>query len=813
MPDDRILGPPSNSAGQSPVPAEQVGWGPAVAYPPNPYYGDTGGTAVDWRRYVFAVLRYKWLVAVALLLGVGSAAVAWRVLDVRYVAEGNLWIEVQGDPRQSAADVTPIQTSGLLTSSAWIELLRSYAVLDSVAVAERLYVRAPREHWAAFAGFGLQERMTPGSFELRVGPSGDDYVLWSAAGIVIEEGTFGGRIGESLGYLWAPPRGSFPPEATVAFTVLAPRDAARALSDQLITRMDREGNFLELSLGGTEPDRIATILNALMERYVALAAELKRARLDETLVILEGQLRSVEVELENSERELEEFRVRTISLPSDRVPIVAGLSVTRDPVFDNFFDMRIEVEQIRRDRARLTTALRGSGDDGQVRIEALEVISAAAQSSELRSILDELVELRSQLRVLSDRYRDDYAPIQDLVMQIETIESVAIPRVVEGILAELDAQERDMQARIGAASADLEAIPPRTIEEGRLERHVEITGSLYNDLRSRVETARLAAASSIPDVRILDRAEVPRQPTGDVRLMVAAALVLGFLGIAFGGAIVLDRTDARFRYAGDVSREIGLDILGSIPRIESNGGKSAVLNAAQALEAFRELRIHTGFAYGSAGPITLTISSPAAGEGKSLIASNLAVSFAEVGRRTLMIDGDTRRGDVHRLLGREQSPGLIDYLKERSGQEIIQRTDHDNLDFIASGSRGLSTPELLASSRMAHFMGTLKRSYDVIIVDAPPLAAGGDALILSTLTGHLAVVIRTGSTEKQLAQIKLDQLARLPIRILGAILNDVDPSDAYHYYYAAYLPGYEPAATEGEEEGVSLISNGKARTS
>lgn len=286
----------------------------------------------------------------------------------------------------------------------------------------------------------------------------------------------------------------------------------------------------------------------------------------------------------------------------------------------------------------------------------------------------------------------------------------------------------------------------------------------------------------------------------------AAMIFLGCLGAAMGGAILLDYTDARFRYASDVSRDIGLNILGSIPRIESGRGKKGVLNAAAAIEAFRELRIHVGFAYGSAGPVTLAISSPAAGEGKSLVASNLAVTFSEVGQRTLLIDADTRRGDAHRLVGREQSPGLVDYLRELSSQEVIQHTDHDNLDFIGCGSRGTTTPELLASSRMAHFMGTLKRSYDVIIVDCPPLAAGGDAVILSTLAGNLAVVIRTGTTEKALAQAKLEQLSRLPIRVLGAILNDVDPSDGYHYYYSAYLPGYEPVPEEGEEDGPQLIS-------
>ena len=153
-----------------------------------------------------------------------------------------------------------------------------------------------------------------------------------------------------------------------------------------------------------------------------------------------------------------------------------------------------------------------------------------------------------------------------------------------------------MQGLVDSASAELAAIPPRTIEEGRLTRRVAITENLYNDLRSRVETARLAAASSIPDVRILDRAAVPRVPTGDDRVRWAAIAFLGFLGAAFGGAILLDQVDTRFRYATDVTRRMGLDILGSIPRIHTKRRSQRAANAAHVLEAFRELRIHVGFA-------------------------------------------------------------------------------------------------------------------------------------------------------------------------------------------------------------------------
>jgi capsular exopolysaccharide synthesis family protein len=787
------------------LPAEYLGGGAAADFGRESYASlEPDAEGLDLRRYVFALVRYKWLLVLALLVAGGASYWIWQNTPVRYTASGTLWVGAENGLGRAG----PIRAEGLLENNAWTQLLLSYAVLDSVVVEQRLYINSPGAYATAFSTFVPGERLSPGAFELRVGPAGEDYVLVTAEGVVVEQGRLSDGIGRTQGYAWTPPAASLPAGAAVPFSLQTPREAARQLSQQLDTRMDLDGNFLEIYLQGTNREGITSIINAVMDRHIAVAAELTRAQLDETLAILEGQLQYTETALADAERSLEEWRVRTISLPSD-APVAAGLEMTRNPVFNSFFEMRIELEEIRRDRARLQAALDEISATGEVRIETLELIPAAGRSSELLRILSDLVDARSELRALSDRYEPEYPLVQDVVTRITSIEQTAIPRVVRGIITELGTQDVDTDARVSNMSVELEAIPPRTIELGRLARAVNITEDLYNDLRGRVETARLAAASAIPDVRVLDRAQVPQTPLADDRLRLVLMIFAGCLGAAMGGAILLDRTDAKFRYATDVGRDIGLGILGSIPRIHGGRGKQGVLNAAQALEAFRELRIHTGFAYGSAGPITLTISSPAAGEGKSLISSNLAVAFAEVGQRTLLIDGDTRRGDAHRLFGLEQSPGLIDYLKERSGHEIIQKTAHDNLDFIACGSRGISTPELLASSRMAGFIGTLKRSYDVIIVDSPPLASGGDPIILATLTGNLAVVIRTGSTERQLTMVKVEQLSRMPIRILGAILNDVDPKDGYHYYYSAYLPGYEPVPEAGEgEEGVQLISSG-----
>lgn len=756
---------------------------------------EEGSGGVDIRRYLSAVLRRAWLLVIGLGLGGGAGYVVWQSAELEYVAEGSIWIGGNGG---GLGDLAPIQLGGLFSDNAWVELLRSYSVMDPVALQERLYLDVPDDAVEVFETFELAEQFAPGRYSLTKTEDGE-LVLRSSEDLVIDRAQPGSLLGIDVGFEWIPNASDVGTDAPIEFQILAPREAARDLMTRLGSRIDNRGNFIRLSLRDTDPERVASVLAAVMERHVAVADTLKRGRLQESTVILEEQLIRAERELAQAEAELENFRIETITLPSDMSsPIAGGLQQTTNAVFSQFFQMQVNYETLRRDRQQLGAAF-DSIQAGQVRVEALEAIPAVARSSEMQVVLNDLVQARAGLRVLRDRYNDNYPPIQEALAQIENIESEAIPRLVRGVLQQLAVEEAQTGELVDSASQELAKIPPRTIEEARLRRRVNVQESLYNDLVIRVETARLASASSIPDVRILDQVAVPQFPTGDSRLTTALMMVMAGLGGAIALAILLDQMDPRFRYPNEVGRNIGLDILGSIPRIANVDAIADDENAHQVVEAFRELRMTTGFAYGSAGPLLLTISSPSESEGKSLISANLAVAFAEVNHRTLLIDGDTRRGDVHRLLGVQRVPGLSDYLKDRSNGDIIQATEYERLDFIGSGTRSHSTPEMLASGRMASFLGTLKRAYDVIIIDSPPLAAGADPFVLGALTGNMAVVIRTGSTEKALTKTKLEAMSRFPVRLLGAILNDIDLKGSSGYYYTSYLAGYEAIEEEASE--------------
>ncbi|MDH5591052.1 MAG: hypothetical protein OEZ37_13460, partial [Gemmatimonadota bacterium] len=198
MPDEKLVPPRGNDDTSLPV---EERWAPprTPGGYAEPYYGeDSAEAGIDWRRYVYAVARYRSLVVTATFLGAVGGYLAWGAVEPEYTAQGSLWIEVS--TRASAGDVSPIRQSGLLESNAWIELLRTYAVLDTVVLQERLYLRYPREYAAAFEDFGLADRYAPGDFRLTLAESGELFRLATDFGGEIQRGTLGDSIGAEMGF-------------------------------------------------------------------------------------------------------------------------------------------------------------------------------------------------------------------------------------------------------------------------------------------------------------------------------------------------------------------------------------------------------------------------------------------------------------------------------------------------------------------------------------------------------------------------------------------------------------------------------------
>jgi len=782
------LAHPRRTNGTSPISPSQIAATPEAESGP------------DWRRTWSAVLRYKWVVLLMVLLGLGGAFAATRVMHPTYRAQANVWVDVPNRNGEGPSDTRgPIRQGALLDADDWVELMRSYIVLDQVVRDLRLYlgVKRPVDR-PSFADFGVNDVFRPGAYKLSVRDDGRGYTLASADGVDLERGSVGDSIGRRLGFRWLPPAGTLPAGHTVEFSLVTPRDAALGLGEQLDVRMDFNGNFLAVELRGTNPVMISNILNAVTQRYVAVAAQLKREKLTELTKILENQLTTAQRTLDDAEGALQRFRTRTITLPSEQ-PTADGTAGAShgDPIRAGFFDIQGERDQLRRDREAIEGFLTQGGASEGIPADALSAIASVQHAPELSNALKELSDKQAQLRVYRYHYSDEYVPLQRLMREIAELQQRTIPTLARALASQLAMRESELGRQVDAASADLRGIPGRTIEEIRLRRNAQLKEQTYTALQQRFDQSRLAAEATVPDVRILDPAIVPQRPSKNTapRLLLMG-LVLG-LGLGLVGAVVLDRVDPRVRYPEQVSRDMGLPIIGAVPHLRAK-------EPAEVIEALRGVRLNLTHEYGP-GPVTVTVTSPEPGDGKSFLSANLALSFADGGHRTLLVDGDIRRGVLHRRLKGNRQPGLVDFLLgQASYEQIIQETSYPRLSLIGCGTRTQRAPEVLGSPVMNELFGELRGQYDVIVVDSPPLTAGVDPFVLGTLTGALLVVLRTGKSHRGVMGAKLEVLDRLPVRVLGAVLNDVPRGAAYGYYayYSYHTPGYE-AVDEGDQQRVA----------
>ena len=751
---------------------------------------------VDWRRCWGAVRRHRWWILGCAVLGTAGGVVGARMRPPRYQAQATIWIQA-GEPR--GPDRGPIGANRLLDASAWVDLLKSYVVLDDVVRDRQLYLGVVARDTRALTGFTVGDPVMPGRYRVVLDRSGSTFRLLGDDGVELQRGTVGDSIGQAVGFRWAPAAAVLPPGSEVTLIVSSVRDAAKRLGDELNVTIDPNGNFLRLSLSGTDGPTVAATLNAVAQRYVDAALKLKRAKLSELAALLAEQLQSARASLQRAESAYEAFRTRTITLPPDPGAAAAAAAGVQSPMSE-FFGLRMAYDQMRRDQLAVAHVLT-QAHDSAASIDALAAIGAVQQSLDLKQALSELTTKRAELRALRYRYTEDHPAVRRLATDIDVLQRQAIPGLARALHADLGARAQTLATEISAGGRELQAIPQRSIEEGRLRRDVSIAENLYASVQQRYNEARLGEASTVADVQVLDAAVSPQEAAKNTASrLVAFGFVVG-LSLGMVAAVVVDRLDPRVHHPDQVTEQMGLSIIGVLPHVRDRRAGPDDQQVAHAIEAMRSIRLSLTHAHGAAGPMLVTISSPGVGDGKSFVSANLALAFAEAGRRTLLIDGDVRRGSLHRAVRARRQPGLTDFLAGRAPFEAtVQGTPYPDLQFIGAGTRFRDSPELLGSGAMSELLARLRASWSVILVDSPPLGSGVDPYTLGTLTSNMLLVLRTDATDLSLARTKLSVLDHLPIRLLGVVVNDVRPGGVYRYY--SYFAGYGT-----RDEGVAIATH------
>ncbi len=776
--------------GQVPAPIGQVREVPTtVEYPHYPYpypatsdgyYGPEEG--VDWERLGGVLWARKWLILAVTVLATAVSFFAVRAfVKPEYQARSTIWLD------ETDRKVGAISADDVLEGTGWAGLMRSYAVLEPIARNKALFITPTRPgavERQLFAEMQATDSVIPGSYKLLL--EGGRYRLSRDESGEAETGDIGDVIGRSANFAWRPTTAELRPYSRVEFDLESSRSAALRLRGRLQTRFDPGASLITATLTWDDPDEAAAILNSTVEGFIETATELKNHKLAEIVQILTTQTEFAEAQLRQKELALEQFRVQTATEPTESQALpIPGARQTRGTVFDAYFEQRLEVRRIEADVSQLQGLLEevqaGQGlDDG-----SLALIPAVNTDADLRTALGELYDRQASRRALLYTYTEQHPDVVDLSLEIDELQGRLIPNMIAGLIRQLGDRRTLIEEQMGAQARELREVPARAIEDSRRQREFSLSEDLHNRLLTQLREATLVAATSLPDLQVVDRAFPPFVPSRNEgpRLILMAAMAS--FGLAIGGVILRDRLDQRIHSPEQITNRLGLPVLGIVPRLDNQRSREST-RAAVAIESFRAIRTQIAHAGPDVGQVVL-ITSAAPRDGKSMVSANLAISYASSGKRTLLLDADTRRGRAEQMFGLAASPGLSDFLLDRASLEDVEHeTEVENLTLLPRGDHSGFSAELLDSECMVDLVRQLRERYDAVVVDAPPLAAGADTLFLGEHSDKVVMVFRAGETDQKMARTKLDMIGNVELPFVGAVLNAVPEKAHYYDYYANY---------------------------
>lgn len=359
---------------------------------------------------------------------------------------------------------------------------------------------------------------------------------------------------------------------------------------------------------------------------------------------------------------------------------------------------------------------------------------------------------------------------------------------------------------VGDYDKKMNQLPTSTIDLARLQRQQSAYEKLYTQVEERYQEAIINEQSVPGNVLIIDEGLIPTSPAKPNRLLIVIiGLVLG-IGMGIGFAFVRNYLDNTVKTPEDIQNK-NINILAWVPQIEGmeSGNKDfefivAKKPDASASEAYRALRTRIKFSKLDKESLkTILITSPTSQEGKTTTSVNLAGSFAQANFKTLLLDADLRKPRVHAVFNQKRYPGFTDYFfGQATFEEIRRKSEVNYLDYITAGTIPPNPSEILGSNQMEAFLEKLKKEYDYIIVDSPPVIAVTDSEIMSSLMDGTILVVSANNTEVEMMEKAVQLLSHERSSFIGVILNNFTYRSGYGSYYKYYY--YYSRPTNGSKK-------------
>lgn len=597
-------------------------------------------------------------------------------------------------------------------------------------------------------------------------------------------------------------------------------DPVRALAEDIEVVPVRLSRLMDITVEHTDPEKAEKIANAMAEEFIQRNLDQKQKRTLDMLFFLRTEAASVEKNVEEADRALQEYREQTkiVSLDAERNTIYLALGRAQE----SYAAARSEARRLETTVQELDKHIQ----EGKP-MEAFPFISSDQQVKQLQI---QLSVLENDLAGLLKKYKDKHPNVIAIRSRVQNAREALQAAGVQV------AETLRSQALIAKSNEEAQLATYKDWEERQMQwnqakmkydnlmRKAETSKVLYNQVLGKMKEIEIVGKDKANNVRLVDLAA---RPMKHIKPRVVATLFLGVVGgllIAVGLAFFVNYLDDSIKSQDDIETYLKLTFLGYVPNIKTNSVVERDLQAhlhpqSNAAEAFRTVRAALSLANKPDRLRLVAVTSTIPSEGKSLVASNLAIVSAQTGLKTLLVDADLRRPSVHKTFQLHSPVGLAAYLQETAAsiEELVHTTEVPNLDVICCGATPQTPSELVGSKRMVHFLQEAGKRYDRIVLDCPPISAVSDPLVISALADGVIFVTKFNKIRREHARKTIQRVQDAGIHVFGVVLNDIDFEGRDSYYYSYYYyqnryysSHYKPGGSE--KGGKASEKAGKSAT-
>ena len=549
----------------------------------------------------------------------------------------------------------------------------------------------------------------------------------------------------------------------------------------------RDSRIVDIAFRSRDGRLAAAVVNGLAEAYIEQDLTFRNASSRDASAWLEQRIAEQRAQVESSELALQFYREThgAVSL-EDRQNVIG----------QELADLNAAATRAAADRiaheARYREMQAVQDDPG-----ALDRFPEILRNTFIQQQKARLADLQREEAPLAQELGDlhpDLIGIRSAMASVERRLEDEVAKVVASVRTEFEvarSQERQLRAALDRQTEAALLLDRAGIEYGVLAREAESARRIYESLLQRADETSVTEELRTSSIRVVDAAETPLQPASPRPLR---ALLFGLFGgglLAGGVVFFADYLDGRLKTPDDVRSHLGQPYLGMLPKVKLDDTDRAEFRIEAAVPenfaaAVRTIRTSLFFSSAEEGCRSVVVTSAEPGDGKSVLACNLAVAIAQSGQRTLLVDADLRRPRMHEHLRVDRAPGLSDLMVGQADTgEVVRETEIPGLSVLSAGKESPSPTELIASRRFGAWLEAARDRYDWIVADAPPVLPITDATIIARGVNHILFVVDAEATHRRSANTALERLSAVGARVTGIVLNKVD-LDSHPYYYSRY---------------------------